>query len=318
MTTHSSQSVQTDVTEQAIVPVPVFTVIPKNDAVVIAPQNERKIALDANPSEPLRILLIGDIVGRPGRAAVSRAVAQIKKERGIDLVIAQTENMAHGFGITPDTIAEIKTAGVDVFTGGNHTWKNAAGVQLLKSGVEPTAVRPANAKATLTGPTHTRVRVHGFKKDIVVSCLLGQVFMKDAVASPFETADALFAAYENESVHTIFDLHAEATGEKRIFGYYVDGRALAVVGTHTHIQTADEQVLENNTAYITDLGFTGALDSSLGMRRDLVMQKVAHKNDVSLEPPEDVESTILQGIVITIDRATEKTTSIERVQHINL
>lgn len=318
MTTHSSQSAQTDVTEQAIVPVPVFAVISKNDAVVIAPQKARQAVLDTDQSEPLRILLIGDIVGRPGRAAVSRVVAQIKKERGIDLVIAQTENMAHGFGITPDTITEIKTAGVDVFTGGNHTWKNAAGVQLLKSGIEPTVVRPANAKATLAGPTHTRVRVHGFKKDIVVSCLLGQVFMKDAVASPFETADALFAAYENESVHAIFDLHAEATGEKRVFGYYVDGRALAVVGTHTHVQTADEQVLENNTAYITDLGFTGALNSSLGMRRDLVTQKVAHKKDISLEPPEDIEDTVLQGVLITIDRITEQAIAVERVQHTSL
>ncbi len=300
--------------EQAIVPVPVFTALSAEQAVIIHPSAERKETLDSNPTEPLRILCIGDIVGKPGRAAIAETLAHLKRERGIDLVIVQTENLAHGFGITPDTIAELQEAGADVCTGGNHTWKNAAGVQLLASGTQPTVVRPANADAALAGPTHTRVRVHGFKKDIIVSCLLGEVFMKDLVASPFETADALIGAYANESVHVLFDLHAEATGEKRVFGYYVDGRALAVVGTHTHVQTADEQILENGTAFITDLGFTGAKNSSIGMRRDIAMKKVAHKQDVSLEPPDDADELIVQGMLITLDRVTENVSAVERIQ----
>ena len=300
--------------EQAIVPIPVFTAIPETAAVVITPAPERKTTLENNTKEPLRILFIGDVVGKPGRAAMTQELQRLKQERGIDLVIAQSENLAHGFGITPDTIAELQQAGVDVFTGGNHTWKNAAGVQLLASGAAPTVLRPANAAVTLAGPGHTRVSVHGFSKDIIVSCLLGEVFMKDTVASPFETADALIAAYSAESAHFLFDLHAEATGEKRVFGYYVDGRALAVVGTHTHVQTADEQILANGTAFITDLGFTGAQDSSIGMRRDIAMKKVAYKQDVSLEPPDDSEHSIIQGALITVDRETEKTSAIERVQ----
>lgn len=296
------------------VPVPVFTVIPTTDAVVIEPTAERKATLDANANEPLHILLIGDIVGRPGRIALKNELQKLKHNRGIDLVIAQSENLAHGFGITPDTIAELQQTGVDVFTGGNHTWENAAGVQLLASKKHPTVLRPANADKALAGPTHTRIRVHGFTKDIVISCLLGQVFMKDTVASPFETADALIATYADENVHTIFDLHAEATGEKRVFGYYTDGRALAVVGTHTHVQTADEQILEEGTVFITDLGFTGALDSSIGMRRDIAIKKVAYKQDVSLEPPDNATETIVQGLLITIERETEKASSIERIQ----
>mgnify|MGYP000181432970 CR=1 FL=1 len=299
--------------EQAIVPVPVFTTQTAEEAIVITQTPSRATTLEQDASEPFRIVLLGDIVGRPGRAALKKDLQKLRDSKGVDLVIAQSENLAHGFGITPETITDIMSSGVDVATGGNHTWKNSAGVQLLASGAEPTVLRPANAAATLAGPTHVRVRVPGMKHDIVISCLLGQVFMKDIVASPFETATALFETYKEESVHYIFDLHAEATGEKRIFGHFVDGKALVVVGTHTHVQTADEEILEKGTAYITDLGFTGALDSSLGMRRDLVMKKVALKEDVSLEPATEAGDTVIHGVLVTLDRTTEQPTQIERI-----
>lgn len=257
----------------------------------------------------MNILLFGDVVGRPGRMALQRAVPVLRQQHHIDLVVANVENLAHGFGITPETIQELRDAGVDVFTSGNHIWKNAAGSAMLQH--DPAdVVRPANYMDPMPGRGWTEVDVRGTR--VVVINLLGNVFMPDPVDSPFQVFDRFWYDHGEDAV-VIVDLHAEATGEKRTFGWWVDGRAAVVVGTHTHVQTSDEQILAKGTAYITDLGMSGAVDSSLGMDKELVIQKVAKGMNISLEPPVNPHEVVASGVVVSIDASTRRATHIERV-----
>lgn len=257
----------------------------------------------------MNILFFGDVVGKPGRTALHKLLPELRKKYSADFVIANVENLAHGFGITPETITELRDLGVDFFTSGNHIWKNSKGVGLLQS-LPNDIIRPANALTNQPGRDYALVDVGGVKLFIVN--FLGQVFMPDQSESPFKFFDSLYTQYGNDVI-TIVDFHAEATGEKRAFAWYVDGRASVVVGTHTHVQTADEEIMPGGTAYISDLGMTGALSSSLGMDKDLVIQKVAHGLDISLEPPENPVGVVASGIVVEIDTQTKKATRIERI-----
>lgn len=266
----------------------------------------------------MRIAFFGDVVGKPGRRALAAVVPQLRTEREVDLVLANVENSAHGFGITPGIIEELHDVGVDLFTGGNHTWKNKAGSRFLEAMPE-TVLRPANYVEELPGRGWTR-----FEKDgvpVLVVNLLGEVFMKNQeVESPFEWFDKIYEEHGKDAV-VIVDLHAEATGEKRAFGWYVQDRAALVVGTHTHVPTCDTQILTDaaaagGTAYVTDLGMTGAVYSSLGMDVELVLKKVAQKIDVSLEPPIDPKQVVASGILATIDKNTRRALSIERIDQV--
>lgn len=256
----------------------------------------------------MRIACFGDIVGRPGREALRALLPVVKKEHNPDLVLANVENLAHGFGITPKTVEEVFEAGVDICTSGNHIWKNAKGVELLAKKPD-NILQPANAKNDI-GRGHTVLEIRGVT--VVVINLLGEVFMKDEVEPPFQTFDALYNNYGPEAVY-IVDLHAEATGEKHAFAHYVDNRATLVYGTHTHVQTADERLLPGGTAYITDLGHSGAFNSSLGMDTNLVLKKIVEGMRVSLEPPSEVKELVLRGIIVEVNEETKTAENIERI-----
>lgn len=260
----------------------------------------------------MNILLFGDVVGKPGRNALKAAVPSLRERHNVDLVIANVENLAHGFGVTPETLLELKNCGVDFFTSGNHIWKNSKGVEFLKTNPE-NVLRPANYAPSLPGRGWSQIRVG----DLSVLCinLLGSVFMKDeVVSSPFHVFDDIIAQHSEPAI-VIVDFHAEATGEKRAMSWYIDGRASILVGTHTHVQTSDEQIMPHGLAYITDLGMCGATDSSLGMEKSLVIQKNVGGVDTSLEPPENAHEVVASGVLVTIDDHTRRAVNIERVDH---
>ena len=265
----------------------------------------------------MRIAFFGDVVGKPGRRAITEFVPTFRAEREVDLVIVNVENAAHGYGITPPIIEELHDAGVDIFTGGNHTWKNKYGVEFLETDPE-TVVCPANYDMDLPGRGWTRFEVNGIP--VVVLNLIGQVFMNGPEAtSPSEYFDNIYK--ENEDAVFIVDLHAEATGEKLSFGWYVKDRASLVVGTHTHIGTVDHQILKApsddptspGTAYVTDIGMSGATYSSLGMDVELAVDKVVNGVSVNLEPPVEPPRVRAAGVLVEIDEKTKKAISIERI-----
>lgn len=257
----------------------------------------------------MKILFFGDVVGRPGREALARLLPDLRKQHNADMVLANVENMAHGFGVTPETLDEVRDAGVDVCTSGNHAWKNIKGVQLLRE--EPADVVVPENVAGLPGLGLTRFDVGG--TDVLIVNLLGQAFMKmdHEISSPFVAIDAILEDEKADVV--IVDFHAEATGEKRCMSWHLDGRASLLVGTHTHIQTSDNQVMPDGLGYITDLGMTGAVESSLGMNKEMALQKVAQHIDMSLEPPTDHAHLQVQGIVAEIDKKTGRAVSVERI-----
>lgn len=219
----------------------------------------------------MKVLFIGDIVGRSGRRAVANLLPELANEYSWDLCIANAENAAGGRGITPAIAEELLAYGIDVLTMGNHTWDNKDIFQFIDSA--PYLVRPANYPIEVPGQGYTVVEKKG--KKIAVLNLSGQVFM-DPMDCPFAKADQLISSL-SDCDHIFIDFHAEATAEKVGFARYVDGRAAAVVGTHTHIQTADEQLLPRGTLYITDVGATGAIDSVLGMEVEPVLKRLTTK-----------------------------------------
>jgi metallophosphoesterase (TIGR00282 family) len=242
-------------------------------------------------------------------SAKQQLLPQLRTEYNPDVVLANVENLAHGFGITPETINDLHNAGVDLFTSGNHIWDNSKGVDLLAT--KPTDIlRPENFKPEMPGLGWVRTEIAG--APVLLMNLMGEVFMNEGVTDPFETFDRLVREH-GDGATVIVDLHAEATGEKRAFGWHVDGRASLVVGTHTHIQTADEEILTNGTGYISDLGNCGATRSSLGMDKNLVVQKVAQRKELNLEPPEHPEGLMVNGIVARINTQTHRCESIERI-----
>lgn len=260
-------------------------------------------------NKTITVLYFGDVVGRPGRQALQQLLPELRNSYGPRVVLANVENLAHGFGITPETIADLRTAGVHAFTSGNHVWDNTKGIELLAS--QPADIlRPANFRQDMPGLGWTRITIADVP--FLFINLMGEVFMEEGVASPFEAFDRIIRDHGTDAI-TVVDLHAEATGEKRAFGWYVDGRASLVVGTHTHVQTSDEEILPNGTGYISDLGNCGATRSSLGMDKNLVIEKVAKRNDTNLEPPKHPEGLMVNGIAVCINVQTKHCESITRI-----
>ncbi len=215
------------------------------------------------------MLFIGDITGKPGRRLVVARVGALRRTHNADVVIANGENAAGGMGITADSAAELLDAGVDVLTGGNHTWHHRDAYELLDS--DPRVLRPANYPPGAPGRGAAVVKT-ATGVEVGVLNLQGRVFMPE-LDDPFraarEQAEALRASVQT----VIVDFHAEATSEKVAMGWYLDGRVTAVVGTHTHVQTADERILPQGTAYITDVGMTGPRDGVIGMERDVILER---------------------------------------------
>lgn len=219
----------------------------------------------------MRVLFIGDVVGRSGRSAIAAILPRLASQYDWDLCIANAENAAGGRGITPTIARELMAMGIDVLTMGNHTWDNKEIFQFIDDA--PYLVRPANYPVDVPGRGFTAVEKRGQRIGIIN--LSGQVFM-DTMQCPFAKADEILADL-TDCKHIIVDFHAEATAEKVAFGRYLDGRAAAVIGTHTHIQTADEQALPQGTLYITDVGATGAVNSVLGMEIEPVIKRLTTK-----------------------------------------
>jgi hypothetical protein len=219
----------------------------------------------------MRVLFIGDVVGGSGRSAIAAILPRLAAQYDWDLCIANAENAAGGKGITPAIAQELMAMGIDVLTMGNHTWDNKEIFQFIDDA--PFLVRPANYPINVPGRGFTVVERQGQR--IAIINLSGQVFM-DSMQCPFAKADEILADL-TDCQHIIVDFHAEATAEKVAFARYLDGRAAAVIGTHTHIQTADEQALPKGTLYITDVGATGAVNSVLGMEIEPVIKRLTTK-----------------------------------------
>jgi metallophosphoesterase (TIGR00282 family) len=256
----------------------------------------------------LKILFIGDIIGRPGRQLVRDVLPRLIDQYMIDLVVANGENAAAGFGLTPDVVAELFDLGIDVLTTGNHVWDKRDGLVCLEQ--EPALLRPANY------PVDTPGRGVGVFQtpaglSVAVVNLEGRVFMGN-LDCPFRKADAILEELGSNQRIVFVDFHAEATSEKGALAAYLDGRVSAVVGTHTHVQTADERVLPGGTAFISDVGMSGARDSVIGIRKELSIQRFLTQMPVRYEIAK--KDPVLCGVVVSIDESTGKATGIERVQ----
>lgn len=242
----------------------------------------------------MKILFFGDIVGRPGREAIKKIVPLWKDKYQPDIIIANGENMAHGSGITRNCIEEILEAGIDIVTSGDHTWKKKEVIALLEDSKIP-LIRPANFPSGLPGKGYRLIEVR--TKKILVINLIGRVFMTQQYDDPFRKADKILKAKSEEADIIIVDWHAEATAEKVCLGWYLDGRVTAVLGTHTHIPTADERVLPDGTAYISDVGMVGVKDSSLGRRKEDAIKRYLTQGNIKLEVaegPVEVDAVLIE------------------------
>lgn len=260
----------------------------------------------------MKILFIGDIVGRPGRQMVRDLLHRLVDQHMIDLVVANGENAAAGFGLTPDVVSELFSMGIDVLTTGNHVWDKRDGLVCLDQ--EPAVLRPANYPAETPG--------HGFGifrtpagLPVAVVNLEGRVFMGQ-LDCPFRKADAILKELGSSQKIILVDFHAEATSEKGALAAYLDGRVSAVVGTHTHVQTADERVLPGGTAFITDAGMTGARDSVIGIRKELSIQRFMTQMPVRYEIAK--KDPMLCAVVVEIEETTGIARKIERVMELGL
>ena len=258
----------------------------------------------------MKILYFGDIIGKTGRAGVKKILPQLIETHQPDLIIANAENIAHGTGITPRTITEMQNAGIEFFTSGNHVWDKPLGEELLQA-EEPVVIRPYNYGKSKSGVGVRELEKNG--KKILVINMQAQAFMHDEVASPFESVDALLQEYPPKNYDAIFvDFHGEATAEKQAFAKYLDGRVSAVVGSHTHVPTADAKVMENKTAVITDVGMNGARNSIIGFSYETVLGRTLGTRKVRLEVVEQGPCDI-NAVLVTIGENREAE-SIELLQ----
>ena len=256
----------------------------------------------------IRVLFIGDVVGRPGRVAVREMLDPLIDRNRIDLVAANAENAAGGFGVTPDSAQELFDAGVHVLTTGNHVWDKKEALELLDE--DERIIRPANYPPGAPGGGVVTVRTPAGSPVTIVN-LSGRVFM-DSVDCPFRKADEILRGLGTEHGCVIVDFHAEATSEKRALGLYLDGRVGALVGTHTHIQTADERILPGGTAYITDIGMTGNEEGSvIGIDMKAAGRRFLSQMPVRFNLAKGVPD--LNGVLLELDTESGKAVSIQRV-----
>jgi metallophosphoesterase (TIGR00282 family) len=259
---------------------------------------------------PIRILCLGDIVGRPGRKVVEQKLKSLVRERNVDLVIANAENIAAGSGITQNLFNKVRAYGVDVVTLGDHVYRKADIVPTLQASER--IVRPANLSAQAAGRTHTVVTSNAGVQ-VGVFCMLGRIFMSHFPADdPFAAADRVLKQLPAGVKVVVAEIHAEASSEKVAMGHYLDGRASLVFGTHTHIPTADAKILPGGTAFISDLGMCGPYDSVLGRRKDKVLRFMT----TTMPTPFDVATGDVRmcGALAEIDETTGKALSIERIE----
>jgi metallophosphoesterase (TIGR00282 family) len=258
-------------------------------------------------SGTLRILFIGDIVGRPGRDLIRHGISRLIDHLGSDLVIANVENAAAGYGVTREIGEALLGYGIDVMTTGNHVWDRREAIDYI--GTEPRLLRPANYPAGTPGNGRYLART-ALGRPVGVVNVMGRVFMAN-LDDPFVTVTREIEALRQRTRVIVVDVHAEATSEKLAMGWFLDGQVTAVFGTHTHVQTADEQILPGGTAYLTDVGMTGPHDSIIGMEKAAVIERFRTGMPVRLEAA--TGNPRLNGVVITADERTGRALTIERL-----
>jgi len=255
----------------------------------------------------MKILFIGDIVGKPGRRAVKELLPSLIGHRGIDLVIANCENAASGFGVTREIVEELYEAHIDILTSGNHIWDKKEVLEFIED--YETLLRPANYPSPVPGKGSVLMPTPAGDYVGVLN-LAGRIFMQP-LDCPFVAAKKEIARLKAKTNVIIVDIHAEATSEKKALGWYLDGDVSAVLGTHTHVQTADDEILPGGTAYISDVGMTGPFDSVIGIRKDTIIEKfltqMPYKFDVAKG---DIR---LQGVLMDIDAQSGRALAIERI-----
>lgn len=257
----------------------------------------------------MKILYIGDIVAKIGRRAVTQVLPDLKNENQIDFVIAQSENMSTGNGLTPKSVAEMREAGVDFFTGGNHSFKKREGVELM---MDPNnnIIRPANYPGKTPGRGWA-IAETPFGNILIIN-VLGQTFNGPQLDHPLKVIDSILEETKDEKIAaTIIDFHGDLTSEKVGVGFYYDGKVSAVVGSHIHVSTADAKVLPGGTAHITDTGMTGPIDSILGVKKEIIIEKWLNQLPIKFENP---KTGIVQFSSVLIDVGMGgKATNIEQI-----
>jgi metallophosphoesterase (TIGR00282 family) len=260
--------------------------------------------------ESIRVLFIGDVVGEPGQEVIARHLPELRKKHAIDMTILNGENSSNqGRGITPKIAQAFYKNGVDVITTGNHIWFRREIYPYLDE--QPNLLRPANFPSGAPGRGVTTVTIKGHT--VAVINLQGRVFMREHVDCPLKAADSILTYLRDKTKIIFVDYHAEATSEKVGLAFYLAGRISGLVGTHTHVQTADERIIPGGTGYITDLGMVGSLNSMLGMQKDAILQnfltQIPVKFTVDLNPP-----YVLSGVIMEVDTNTGQTIKIDRVR----
>ncbi len=258
-------------------------------------------------TKPLTIICVGDVFGEPGRRAVQMLLPKLKKQHEADLAVVNVENSASGFGVTPLIARTFLEQGVDVMTSGNHIWDKKEIIEYI--GKENLLLRPANYPPGTPGAGSIVVKAGPHK--VAVLNLMGRVFLPQ-LDCPFRKADEELERLRAETSIIVVDMHAEATSESQAMGWHLDGRVSVVVGTHRHVQTADERLLPKGTAYITDLGLTGPTDSVIGVEPELALARFISGMPNRFEPAKG--PAMLQGVVVRIDPETGRGLSIERLR----
>lgn len=261
----------------------------------------------------VRILFVGDVVGVPGRTIFQKHIDRIRQEYAADAVIVNGENSdARGRGLTSRIMNSFKHNGASVVTSGNHIWANKEIYTYLEQNTD--LLRPANFPSECPGSGVTTFDIDG--TTIGVINLQGRIFMRDDLACPFRTAESLLSYLKDKAQVIIVDMHAEATSEKMGMGYFLDGKVSAVLGTHTHVQTADERVLPGGTAYISDVGMAGSLNSMLGMKKEAIIKRFLTQMPTRFEV-EESKPLFLSAVLLEVDTTTGKANSIERIRFID-
>lgn len=258
-------------------------------------------------NKKMNILFIGDIVGAYGRAILKHLLPELKKEFAIDLTIANGENSAHGYSITEKIYHELTAAGIDVITMGNHMWEKKEIIPKISAFER--MVRPANYPPGVPGKDFIIVEVQGV--NVGIANLLGRVFMQ-CLDCPFQTAEKLIPQIKEQAKIVVVDMHAEATSEKCAMAYFLDGKVSAVIGTHTHVMTADERILPGGTAFISDVGMVGAKDSIIGMNKEQILKKFITQMPEKFEPTESGPG-LFNATLLKVEVETGKTLEIKRI-----
>ncbi len=261
------------------------------------------------PNNVFRALVLGDVIGDPGRQAIFRTLHKIRQRLEPDMVIINGENAAHGFGITRNIVEEFLQNGISVVTTGNHVWQKKEIFKFIDE--FPGFLRPLNYPPGTPGHGSVILDIQGVKVGVINA--MGRIYM-DAIDCPFQAVDKVLEEFKSQGVNIIFiDFHADASSEKQVMGRYCDGRVSAVWGTHTHTQTADERILPGKTAYIGDIGMCGCTESIIGMRIEDSIRRVVHHLPVRFSPADNGPIEV-QGIVVDVDRETGRAMMISRVR----